>query len=382
MKFFIKELSQTPYTIDDVETICAPGLIVFEDRLDYNIQKMSQLLAEAKPGLMLHSLMPHAKTHKSVWVTRKLINAGVHSFKASPNEVEMLLAAGAKSIFVAYPLLKNQAFRLAGLADQYRDIMFFVQASNIIHVEWLMAAANQYDISWHYFIDVDVGMGRTGIAPQDIADFYNQVPQTEYLQFAGIHAYAGHNQSTNPGERQQESRRSMRHIVGIARELEKVCFSIPRIVVGGTPSFLFDLEVLTNAKLDSEIILSPGTWIFFDTKSQALMPDTFQVAALVIAQIIDLSGNGTATLNVGHKRIAIDQGPVDYLSVTGAKPVQCSEEHTVIAPTARQKIRIGDYVLLPPRHVCSTVNLWESFSVINADGKVKIRHCPVDARNR
>ena len=382
MKFFIKELSQAPYTIDNLETILTPRLVVFEDRLDDNIQRMSQLLAKAGTGYTLDSLMPHAKTHKSIWVTRKLINAGIANFKASPNEVEMLLAAGAKSIFVAYPLLKNQALRLAELADQYRDIMFFVQASNTILMEWLMAAARQYDIRWHYFIDVDVGMGRTGIAPDDVQDFYNHVPQSEYLQFAGIHAYDGHNQSAHPGEREQESQRSMSHVIRIVSEMEKVCFSIPRIVVGGTPSFLFDLEVLAKARLDCEIILSPGTWIYFDTKSQAMMPDTFQVAAMVIAQIIDLPGNGTATLNVGHKRIAIDQGPVDYLSIAGARPVQCSEEHTVIALTAGQRVCIGDYVLLSPRHVCSTVNLWDSFIVINADGKIKMRHCPVDARNK
>ena len=37
--------------------------------------------------------------------------------------------------------------------------------------------------------------------------------------------------------------------------------------------------------------------------------------------------------------------------------------------TAEQiPVEIGDYLLIAPRHVCSTVNLWEQFTVIGPDG--------------
>jgi len=39
-------------------------------------------------------------------------------------------------------------------------------------------------------------------------------------------------------------------------------------------------------------------------------------------------------------------------------------------------------VFLVPRHVCSTVNLWETFTVVGPDGRIERMCEPVTARNR
>lgn len=90
----------------------------------------------------------------------------------------------------------------------------------------------------------------------------------------------------------------------------------------------------------------------------------------------------TATLNLGHKRWAADQGPVEVFSVSGMKALSWSEEHTVVSFPKNEKLAIGDYVLIAPRHVCSTVNLWEYFTVISPDGSIEIKSCPIEGRNR
>ena len=46
------------------------------------------------------------------------------------------------------------------------------------------------------------------------------------------------------------------------------------------------------------------------------------------------------------------------------------------------EVHIGDYVLITPRHVCSTVNLWEYFTIIGTDGDIEQKDCPIEARNR
>ena len=66
--------------------------------------------------------------------------------------------------------------------------------------------------------------------------------------------------------------------------------------------------------------------------------------------------------------------------------VSASEEHTVLrilpeAPPATRELAIGAPLLIAPRHVCATVNLWESFRVIGADGRIEGEQ-PVDGRNR
>ena len=382
MEFRFNSLSNDPYTILAPHKLATPRLLLFRNRLESNIQKMANLLQEMAPGYDFNSLCPHVKTHKSSWVTKKLMTAGVSFFKSTPNEVEMLLKTGVKELFVSYPLLARQANQIAKLASEYKNTRIFVQVSNAAHVDYLLTASRHYDVKWHYFIDLDVGMGRTGIQPKKAVDLYNSMPQSENLQFAGIHGYDGHNHSPGIKERKEEAERSMSIVVDTLRNLEKVCFSVPRVVVGGTPGFLYDLQYLAKEKLDTNILLSPGTWVYFDTKSQALMPDTFDVAACVLAQVIDKTGENRATLNLGHKRLAVDQGPVDTFSVKGMKAISWSEEHTVVSLPRESRIDIGDYVLIAPKHVCSTVNLWETFTVIGSNGRIEKNDVPVDARNR
>ena len=112
-----------------------------------------------------------------------------------------------------------------------------------------------------------------------------------------------------------------------------------------------------------------------------MLPDTFEIAALLLTQVIDRPTGKTATLNIGHKRWAVDQGPIERFSVAGMTAKSWNEEHTVVRLPQGVDVDIGDYVLIAPRHVCPTVNLWESFVVVNKDGDVEDVK-PVDARNR
>jgi len=57
-----------------------------------------------------------------------------------------------------------------------------------------------------------------------------------------------------------------------------------------------------------------------------------------------------------------------------------SEEHTVVSTAG--SLEISDYVLFAPKHVCSTVNLWENMTVVDPTGKIIERAIPIDARNR
>jgi D-serine deaminase-like pyridoxal phosphate-dependent protein len=343
---------------------------------------MQELLSSLSPGFGFASLWPHVKTHKSLWVTRKLMDAGFPSFKTTPNEVDMLVEAGVRRMFVAYPLTLQEANRIARVVSDHPDIEIIVQAAQPIHADDLTRAAEQHDIQWQYFIDLDVGMHRTGVAPDTAFDFYRSVKDNIRLNFAGLHAYDGHNASLDIEERRKTTRASVDLLIDLFRQFEKENISIPKLMMGGTPSFLTDLEYLTQVNLDTDVILSPGTWVFFDTMDRAIIPDTFEIAAAVFAQVMDRPVAGTATLNLGYKRWAIDQGAIEGFSIDGMTATGWSEEHTVVSVPEDAAVDIGDYVLILPRHVCPTINLWEHFTVIGPDGAIEIRDCPVEARNR
>jgi D-serine deaminase-like pyridoxal phosphate-dependent protein len=112
------------------------------------------------------------------------------------------------------------------------------------------------------------------------------------------------------------------------------------------------------------------------------LPGKFEVAAVIISQVIDRGEKRGITLNLGHKRWGADQGPVELFSIKGAKVISFNEEHTVLETGSKNGFQIGDYILVVPRHVCSTVNLYEHFILVEDNGKILDMECHVDARNR
>jgi len=382
MEFVIPLLSEKPYRISALDELFTPCLLMFRDRLEFNIQRMGESLDSVSPGFGIESIWPHVKTHKSEWVTRKLIAAGFRGFKTTPREVDMLVASGAETFYIAYPLLPAEADRIASLVKKNPGKRVIAQAAHPDHVSYLSEAAKRYDIQWHYFIDLNVGMNRTGTAPESAFELLNFIQKNERFVFFGLHAYDGHNAALEEDKRRETTRASVDILMEAVRLFEKSNIRVPHVMMGGTPSFLTDLECLSRMDMDADIILSPGTWVFFDTMDHEIIPNTFDVAALILAQVMDRPDPKTATLNLGYKRWAVDQGKIEGFSIEGMEALGWSEEHTVVSVPQGTEVHIGDYVLIAPRHVCSTVNLWEYFTIIGPDGDIEHKDCSIEARNR
>jgi len=381
MNFYLPS-SKSPYRINNVKSIDTPRLLVFHNRIDENIQRMKELLKGINPELSLKHLCPHVKTHKSLWTTNKLLQNGISFFKTTLHEIDMLCQSGAERIFLAYPLLPADAEKVSSLIRNYPRKNFYVQLSQPEHISILEHVADRHNFKWNYFIDVDVGMHRTGLNPEDAWSVFAAIKDKPAFQFAGLHAYDGHIHQHKHADRHAEAEQSMRQVEYIGKLFHEKGVQVPIIIVGGTPGFLHDAALLNQLNMNAKMLFSPGTWIYFDTVSAAMMSDTFTLAALVLTQVIDSPTPDTVTLNIGHKRLGADQGPVDVFNVPDMHVKSWSEEHMVVSVPASKKMAVGDYVMLAPKHICSTVNLWEYFTVIDANGQVEIEQCPVDARNR
>lgn len=382
MEFRFHNISQRPYRINNVDRIPTPRLLVFEDRIFNNIETMRRLLAAANPQLSLANVCPHVKTHKSKWVTQILLDAGISSFKTTLNELSMLIDAGARDIFIAYPLLEHDAVTVRDAMFSHPDIQFYVQVAHPEHVDILKRCTTSDTLTWNYVIDVNIGMNRTGGSPEKALELYQQLKADPRFQFAGIHGYDGHIHHTSAEERREQAFHSMQRLYDVVFEFHESGVPIPQTVVGGTPSFLQDAAFFAETPIPSQLYVSPGTWVYFDTVSQDMMPDTFDIAAVILTQVMDKPTPDSVTLNIGHKRWAVDQGPIDTFSIPEMRALHWNEEHTVVYVPQDENVHIGDYVLLAPRHVCPTVNLWEFFGIIDASGNMVSTESPVDARNR
>jgi D-serine deaminase-like pyridoxal phosphate-dependent protein len=374
------------YAVEGLDLLPTPRLLVFRRHVEGNIDRMRSLLEEVVPGSGFRHLSSHAKTHKSLWTAERLVAAGVESHKCTLHELDLLLEAGARDVFVAYPLLAHDADRVAERAAGSPGTRITAQIGRLEHAERLGAAARRHGVEIDCLIDLDVGNRRTGVRPDAAPDLVRAIlgsRRAGALRIRGLHAYDGHNRGATPGERAACAEEAMAEVVRCARSVETAGARVERIIAGGTPGFLPDLrELVVRHRVDADVRVSPGTWIYWDSAYEKLLPGMFTCAALVLAQVIDGPADDLVTLNVGYKRWAIDQGPVESFSAPGLEVVSTSEEHTVLRAGPGTRLSIEDRVLLAPRHVCPTVNLWETFTLVGPDGRVEAAALPVSGRNR
>jgi len=379
-------LDRELYRLDQLTDIPSPALVVYEELVEENLAIIRRELEAVSPLAASACLRPHVKTHKSAWAIRLQLSAGIEKFKCSHNELDLLLDEGVRDIFVAYPPLERLAGRIASAVAQNSQSKILAQVSSIEHARYLAAAAERENVDINYLIDLDVGDHRTGLPASSARSLLAAIQADETLSrlhLEGLHAYDGHNHSDDPRKRTECALKAMEEVALVVSELQKDGAEVNRLVVGGTPGFLHCLKALhAQEGLEVELEVSPGTFIYWDTRYDELMPGRFRLAALVLARVMDRPTPQKITLDLGHKRWAIDQGHVHLFSTPGLEVVKVSEEHTVLEHDGSCPLRIGDPVLIAPRHICATVNLWEEFHLVDGTGKLHSDRLAVTARNR
>ena len=376
-------VGQQPYIIQDIQHIKTPHLLVFRDRVERNLARVKSYLENIAPNSGFRHLCVHTKTNKSSLITKMMLDVDITSFKCGLNEIDMVAQTGATDIFIAYPLLLQDVLHLVQLMHQFPDTHFHVQISSKEHAHILRHVTKNQEVCWRYFLDLDVGMHRTGIAPQEAFSLYSYVSEWDNFQLSGLHGYDGHIHDKDAQRRNEKAQHAMQLLVDVYSFFKKHNVIVPRVVVAGSPVFQQDFAILHDKiNADTLVQVSPGTFIYWDSCYENILPRKFEFAAVILAQVVDLGSDNRITLNLGHKRWAADQGPVEVFSNTDLRMYSFSEEHTVLQHLADQQFKIGDYVLIVPRHICPTVNLFEEFTLIDENGEIEKLSSPVDARNR
>src|SRR5262249_12495375 len=137
----------------------------------------------------------------------------------------------------------------------------------------------------------------------DAAALYEHAARLPGLRPGGLHVYDGHNHQESFVERQAAARRTLEPALALRDALVKKGLPVPRLVVGGTPTFP------VYAKLDLPgLELSPGTCSLHDQGYSARFPDIpgFTPAALLLTRVISRPAATRVTLDLGTKAVASD----------------------------------------------------------------------------
>ena len=174
------------YTILNADKVDSPFLAVYPERIKANIQLLMSLFNDK------NQIRPHVKTHKCPEVVQLCLDTGITKFKcATIAEAEMLALTGARDILMAYQPVGPKLVRFLNLMTNFPDCNFSCLVDNQETAQLIAEEANKRIIHVKVWIDVNVGMNRTGILPVDAKQLYNFCGQLPNLEVIGLHAYDG-----------------------------------------------------------------------------------------------------------------------------------------------------------------------------------------------
>ncbi len=342
------------YNIENIDQLDTPALVIYPDRIKENIRILKTFVPE------VHRLRPHIKTNKCAEVCKMIMDEGIYKFKcATIAEAEMLALIGALDVLLAYQPVGPKALRLIELIQKFPNTHFGCLVDNFNSSSYLAAQAEKKGLKISVYIDVNVGMHRTGILPENAIELFARCHSLNGIDIKGLHAYDGHLRDTDLELRRAKCDEGFRKAEAAKNQIDNQFGKSLIMIAGGTPSFPIHAQ-------RQHVECSPGTFIFWDKGYQQLLPEQhFIFAALVVTRVISKPTEDTITVDLGHKAIAAENplsNRVYFLNAETVEPIGQSEEHLVLKTS--HAFQVGDVFYGVPHHICPTVALHETMSVV------------------
>jgi D-threonine aldolase len=348
------------YEIKDIDELDTPALVVFPDRVKQNIQTAIKMTGDVA------RLRPHIKTNKSAEAIQLMLEAGINKFKcATIAEAELLGMCKAPDTLLAYQPQGPKLQRFIEVIKKYPGTLYSCITDNMVIAAEQAEAFSKAGLTVPVYIDLNIGMNRTGIAPGPGAiELYKYIAGTKGMTAAGIHAYDGHIRNPDIDERTKECNAGFNAVEEFSNTLQKHDLTVPTIITGGSVTFSIHAK-RTN------IECSPGTFIYWDKGYSDLCPEqAFLPAAVLLTRIISLPSPDKITTDLGHKSVAAENDiskRVFFLNAEKLTAVGQSEEHLVLEASAGHFFKIGDVLYGLPYHICPTVALYERMYTIEKE---------------
>ncbi len=337
------------YELENVAEIPSPSLLVYSERVRENLAAMCEIAGDPA------RLRPHVKTHKLEPIVRMSLELGITRFKcATLAEAEMLARAAAPDVLLAYQPVGPNISRWLRLTAAFPDTRFSCLIDDEEAAVMLSSAFTEAERVASVWLDLDVGMGRTGVADLDEAQaLYALMTELPSLFVRGLHAYDGQAHAPDPGERAVQADAALAKVESLAQELKRARFDVEELVVGGSPTFAH------HAKHPG-LQLSPGTTVLWDQGYATHFPELpFVPAALVLTRVVSKLSETRLCLDLGHKAIGSEMPAprVHLLGLGEVEVVTHSEEHLVIETPHASELGVGSELYGVPWHICPTVAL-------------------------
>lgn len=355
-----------------VAAIDTPALVVDLDAMERNLATMAAF-ARAR-GMRLR---PHAKMHKSAVIAGLQVAAGaVGVCVQKTSEAQALAAAGVTDIYISNEVIDPAKLeRVAALAGR---ITMAIAVDSMTGVDRLAAAMRSNGATIDVFVEIDVGQGRCGVAPDRAGELAQRIV-SHGLRFAGLQAYHGGAQHLRTaGERKAAIDRALVAVRTAQATLSAAEIACPLVTGAGTGTFVLEAASGVYGELQC------GSYLFLDRDYADNAPfagaPVFEHALFIKSRVVSCDDHH-AVVDAGHKSHAIDSGlPAvwrrDLVFANGG------DEHGILRAGRDPLPALDETVWLVPGHCDPTVNLHDRYVVVRGglDGGTVAAVWRVDAR--
>ncbi len=339
--------AQPGMRVDEVDT---PALLIDLPAFEANLLAMEAALDGT--GVKLRA---HAKTHKSPVIAHlQMARGAVGQCVQKVAEAEALAWGGVPDIIVTNQVVGPA--KLARLAALARITRIAVCADDARQVASLDAAAAAAGVRLPVLVEVDVGMGRCGIAagPEAVA-LAGRIAASRHLEFRGLQAYHGGAQHMRaPGEREAAVREAAERARRTVEQLRQQGLGCP--VVGGAGTGTFALEAASGVYTEVQC----GSYCFMDADyARNDAAPAFTQALFVLATVMSTALAGMAVVDAGLKALSTDSGMPLVWGRPGLRYAGASDEHGTLLCEPGAAPGLGEKLMLVPGHCDPTVDRYD-----------------------
>jgi len=356
-----------------------PALLVDVATMDRNLARVAGDLARA--GV---AVRPHWKTSKCLEVARRQLSRGAVGFTCStPGEVRALGEAGIRGLLWAH--LPVGAPKVSFAVEAVRRYGTTLMVDSVAVAAGLDAALYEAGLVGDAFLEVDTGLGRTGVDPSAAVAVAAEIRALTSLRLRGVMTHEGHlyGFGTDRAGLDAAAVASASALGAVAEALREAGHAIDVVSVGSTPGLAAGPYVsgVTEAR--------PGTYVFEDGNQVRLGSCSLEDCALtVLARVVSTQRSGGAIIDAGSKSMSSDAVSPEtgyglVLDLEG-RPLEgvafprANEEHGFLTGSGTASLVVGDLVRVLPHHACATVNMWSELIAVS-DGSYE--RWPVVARH-
>jgi D-serine deaminase-like pyridoxal phosphate-dependent protein len=357
-----------------------PCLTIDIDILEHNLANMQAAARAAGKNLR-----PHAKTHKCSLLAKKQIEAGaIGVCAAKVSEAEVLADAGVKGILITGPVVTAQKIeRLAAILQKDSTVMVVVDhPENACRLDEAMQGRR---LALDVLLDIDVGLGRSGVLPQSAFELTGCITNSSNLRLKGIQAYAGFVQHIQSyPERKKASLECMQRAADLfckLKEKERAC----AIFSGtGTGTYDIDLQIpeLTELQVGSYAVMD-AEYLNIAAKDDPARFSDFQPALTLLTTVVSVNNPEFVTVDAGLKAL-YQHGGIPFVISPGFTDLRYEwfgDEYGKLKRAGGGNLpQLGTVLELVTSHCDPTINQFDCFYI--TQGEKVIDRWPIDLRGK